>query len=78
MSLLTHNTNRNLSLFPSQKLSFVALFKECRLSVITPWWASVADTGFALERHKMLEFQGEFSTQNYDNTTELVKNYKII
>jgi hypothetical protein len=38
---LTHNTNHNLSLFPSQKLSFVPLFldslsplfKECLLSV---------------------------------------------
>jgi hypothetical protein len=45
---LTHNANHNLSLFPSQKLSFVPLFldslsplfKECLLSVITPWWAS--------------------------------------
>jgi hypothetical protein len=48
LSLLTHNTNHNLSLFPQSEAvvcrsfldSLSPLFKECRLSVITPWWAS--------------------------------------
>ena len=31
---------------------------------------------FASERYQILQFQGEFSTQNYDNITELVKNFK--
>ena len=34
------------------------------------------DTGFASERHQILQSQGKFSTQNYDNITELVKNFK--
>jgi hypothetical protein len=34
------------------------------------------DTRFASERHQILQFQGEFSSQNYDNITELVKNFK--
>jgi hypothetical protein len=33
-------------------------------------------TRFASKRHQILKFQGEFSTQNYDNITELVKNFK--
>jgi hypothetical protein len=49
LSLLTHNINRNLSLFFQSEavvcLSFLdslsPLFKECRLSAITPWWASI-------------------------------------
>jgi hypothetical protein len=34
------------------------------------------DTGFVPERHQILQFQGEFSTQNRDNKTELVKKFK--
>jgi hypothetical protein len=34
------------------------------------------DTGFASERHQILHFQEEFSAQNYDNITELVKKFK--
>jgi hypothetical protein len=34
------------------------------------------DTGFASEQHQILQFQGEFSTQNDDNITEFVKNFK--
>jgi hypothetical protein len=28
------------------------------------------------ERHQILQFEGEFGTQNYYNITELVKNVK--
>jgi hypothetical protein len=33
------------------------------------------DTGLASKRHQILQIQGEFS-KNYDNITELVKNFK--
>jgi hypothetical protein len=34
------------------------------------------ENGFASERHQILQFHGEFSAQNYDNITELVKNFE--
>jgi hypothetical protein len=34
------------------------------------------DTGFASERHQILQFHGESNTQNYDNITEVVRNFK--
>ena len=30
------------------------------------------DTGLASKRHQILQFQGEFSTQNYDNVTDRI------
>jgi hypothetical protein len=38
---------------------------------------AIVDIGpLASERHQILQFQGEFSTQTDDNITELVKIFK--